>query len=172
MSSTLETKKNTLDNCADMAQKIIDGLEDDDIRKSLNIICMIEDLPDISSDAELKTLKRYKEVKDILKKVYVTTARTIISILSSDVHFSSDAETSFNYIEPMEPLLAAEYMKLLPNAFVGGPMKAAINCPMDKVQQIAVEHYDSLPSDFKYSGIFPSEFKKRVRQLRESFKGK
>jgi len=170
MKTDFEERKQTLAKCKEIARNIMKELKNENQRKQLNAIYMLKQFPDLSSDEEIKDMQDYKEVKEIMKQVYIESAKTIMKILDSSAAFSSDPKTSFNYMEPLDQMLAAEYIKILPNAFIGGPMKSAVNHPHPKVVRIAVEYYDSLPSDLKYSDVMPRGFKEVIRKKKSELK--
>ncbi len=170
MDKIFEEKKRVFSKCRELSKTILEGLKNEDQRKQLNTICMIEDIPDLSCDEEMKNMQDYKEIRGILKKVYIEVARTIMKILDSTASFSGDVKSSFNYTEPLDQMLAVEYIKILPNAYIAGPMKSAVNHPHPKVARIAVEYYDSLPSDLKYSGLLPIDFKNVIRKRKLELK--
>lgn len=164
MNPEFENRKQTLAKCREIAAKIMKELKDEKQEKQLNAIHMITDFPELSGDEEMKQMHGYKEVKEIMKKVYIESAKTIMNILDSSVAYSNDPKISFNYKKPVNQITAAEYIKILPNAFIGGPMKSAIKHPHPKVVKIAVDYYDSLPSDLKYSDVLPADFKNVIRK--------
>ncbi len=166
MDARLQKKKAAIDFSINLALEIIEGLKDDDIRRTLNNICKLESLPDLSGDDEVKDFKEYQAMRGVLKKLYIETARTIIDILGSEGGFSCDEANSYNYTEPLEAMLAAEYIKMLPKAFIGGPMKAAMNHPHGSVRRIVIEYFDSLPKELQYSDIFPANFRKSVKMMK------
>lgn len=168
MDPKFEKRKAVLCDCKNLASSIINDLKLEDVRKQLNTICRIEELPDLATDCDMKEMKDYVEVREILKKTYIEVARALMAILSAEDAYSADQKTSFNYSEPLEPMLAAEYIKLLPKAYIAGPMKAAVRNPHAKVRRIAIEYYDSLPSDLRYSGLFPVDFNKTIAKLKAS----
>ena len=170
MNPKIEKTRGELTSCQEEAMKIIEGLDVEDIRKKLSAIAQIEQLSNVSCDDEIRELKEYRSLKGTLKDLHIAIARSIMDILSSEASFSGDAESSFNYTEPLDEMLAAEYIKLLPNAYIAGPMKTAIKSPHLKVIEIAIDHYDSLPSDVKYSGLFPDDFKQVVRAIKTKIK--
>lgn len=166
MTTIVHEKKNILVECKTKAQKISKELMKEDVNKQLNAICMIEKIPNISGDEELREMNDYSDVKTTLKQLYIDTARTIMNILGKESGFVNDQDHSFNYEEAKEPLLAAEYIKLLPNAYISGPMKSAINHTSTKVKKIAIDHYDSLPSEIKYSEVFAHDFRQIIRSIK------
>ena len=148
------------------AIELMGKLEDENRSNVLNAINSIQEIPNLTGDDELKELKEYPVMRSTLKNLYVATARALINIFNEDADFSCDEVNSFNYVEPLEVMLAAKYIKLLPKAFIGGPIKAALSHPYHKVQKIAVDYFDSLPDDLKYSDIFPTNFRSSVRVIR------
>lgn len=166
MNATSEQRKAVLCDCRNLACCIQEDLKNEDVRARLNAICRIEELPDITADESLREYKDYREVREVLKETYIEVARSIMGILEAEDAYSADPATSFNYTEPLEPLLAAEYIKLLPKAYIAGPMKSAVRNPHRKVRQIAIDYYDSLPADLKYSGLFPVDFNKTIARLK------
>ncbi len=170
MDCKFEERKQILQECREIAKVIMEELKDENIRKQLNTICKLESFPDLSLDDEMKEMKDFREVKGILKQVYIEVARTLMKILDISTADMITEQTSFNNTEPYDQMLAAEYIKMLPNAFISGPMKSAIKSPFKQVVKIVVEYYDSLPSDLKYSDIFPIGFKDIVRKRKSELK--
>jgi len=150
-----------------LALKIIKELEENDIQDQLTILDMLDKLPDLPSDYASCELKEFHETKEIYKKLYSITARAIMNIINSDfVHGMHDPSNSFNYSDPKEPATAADQIKYLPKAYSGGPIRAAISSPYKRVNKIALEFYDELPSDMKYSDIFSNNIRKKIRSLK------
>ncbi len=170
MGSTFDERKQILAKNKEIAKSIMKELKNENQKTQLNGIYMLKQCPDLSSDDELKEMQDYKEVKEIMKQVYIESAKTIMKILDSSVAYSSDHKTSFNYMEPVDQMLAAEYIKILPNAYIGGPMKSAVNHPHPKVVRIAVDYYDCLPADLKYSDVMPRGFKEIIRKKKAELK--
>lgn len=171
MDPQFEERKRILAQCKSMAATIMKGFQDENSKKRLDTISMLEEIPDLAADKEMKEMKDYGEIKGILKKVYIESARTIMKTLETEYTFVGDKEDSFNYKEPLEPIQAAECIKILPNAFIAGPMKTAILNKHEKVRRIAVEYYDSLPTDLKYSGIFPEDFPQLIKRIKSELPG-
>jgi hypothetical protein len=171
MNVTFEGRKRMLSECKSMAALILEGLRDTNVNNRLDTLSRLEDLPDLSADREMKEMKDYAEVKGILKKLYIEAARAIMKILDTYGTFDGDPAASFNYKEPREPIRAAESIRLLPNAFIAGPMKSAIANQQVKVRKIAIEYYDSLPTDLRYSGIFPEDFPNVVKKAKSELPG-
>ena len=167
MKETIKRKVDELREYRILAEKIYNQLlEQEEIREKLNTISRLEKLREMENDREFANLKEYKEVKAVCKKLYITVAKTLIDILNSQGMFSTDSEHSFNLTDPIEQMLATEYIKLLPNAYIGGPMKAAAISPFQQVHAIVADHYSNLPGEVKYSDIFPSNFAKMIRTIR------
>lgn len=170
MNALLEKKANILHDCKNQTEKIVKKLDNDNIKVQLQVIQMIEKLPNISGDETIRELKEYKQVRNLLKQLYIKVAVTIMEILNAQNNFSSDIEHSFNYQEPVEQILAAEYISLIPNAFIGGPMKVAVTHSNSTVRKIAIDYYETLPSDIKYSEIFPPDFRQIIRGIKSTKK--
>lgn len=171
MSSKLEQRIADIKSCKQKALSIIDGLKVDDVKKKLKLIRMIEDFPDFSGDDEIKERSDYHELKKLLKTLYIEIARTIMAILDVGEDYVVNRQSSFTHSEPVDAMEAAECIKLLPNAYIGGPMKSAISNPHLKVKKIAVDYYGSIPADVKFSGVFPTDFSKVVMELKTKLKG-
>jgi hypothetical protein len=150
-----------------MAEKIIRSLQKEEIQTKLNSLKMLEDLPAMPRSSESKQLKIYKETVEVLKTLHIAAARAIMSIIESNYTGIHDKTESYNYATPNEPVVAAEAIKLLPNAFIGGPIKSAINSNDPKVQMIAINYFETLPSDIRISGIFPKDFSILIKKLKQ-----
>lgn len=166
MDEQLQAKVAAMDECAKEMERIIERMKAEETSKKLEAIKQIGHLEDFYGDEEMKQLKEYREYKDIQKKLNIATAKTLMNILDTAKSFSGDPVTSFNYTEPVELLDAAECIKLLPNAFIGGPMKSALNNSSVKVKKIALDYFDSLPREVKYSEVFPPNFTKLAAKIR------
>jgi hypothetical protein len=153
-------------NAISIAEDIIRKLKKDDMQKKLDTIEMLNDLPKLPRDKESKQLMIYKEANKVYKDLYIAVARAIMFILDSTFAGIHDETDSYNYALPSGPIAAAEAIKLLPNAFVGGPIKSAINSNDPYVQMIAIEYFESLPSDIRISEIFPKDFNLLIKRLK------
>ncbi|MCP4138363.1 MAG: hypothetical protein GY754_45800 [bacterium] len=154
-------------NCKKEALRILQGLEHEDINIKLEAITLMANLPSLPDDEESKSLKAYKEIKALYKQLYTGSARFIMDVLGSDFSYgSNDAENSFNFTEAEEPIIAAKGMCYLPNAYIGGPIRAAVESPNKTVKEIALQFYDSLPSDLKYSRIITDGVRTKIRAIR------
>lgn len=171
MKETIEIKKSQLEESVKVIDQIIEGLKAEETKIKLTFLQQIRDLPDLSLDEDIKQMKEYREYRNQLKKMHVATAKTIMHILDTEKTFSGDPETSFNYSEPVELLQAVQCITLLPNAFIGGPIKSAVNNPNIKVKVFALDYFDSLPREVRYSDVFPPNFTKLMAQLRSQIKG-
>ena len=150
-----------------LARVIIKELESDDIDDKLKTLDKLNKLPELPTKDGIYEYKEYSETKDLYKRVYTLAARTIMDILNTDhMHFRHDPSSSFNYTDPVEPIKAAESIKFLPKAYMGGPVKAAVQSPYEKVYTLGVNYYDSLPRDLKYSQSFPDSIRKRIRSIK------
>lgn len=109
-------------------------------------------------------LKEYKETRKLYTAIFNACADSIVEILSRD-HASGrhDPAESFNYTLPPEPLEAAKKIELLPEAFMTGPIKAALRSPYTEVRSAAAECYHRIPNDIKYGGLFSDADRKRIR---------
>ncbi len=154
------------------AEKIIGFLQKEDINTKLNALKMLQELPQIPRDSESKKLKIYKETNDVLKKLHIASAKAIMHIIESNYKGIHDRTESYNYETPREPVEAAEAIKLLPNAFIGGPIKSAVNSTDPKVQMTAINYYESLPDDIRISEIFPKNFSIAVKKLKQKLEEK
>ncbi len=154
------------------AEKIIRDLKNDDLHKRMDSIIMLNDLPRLPRDEESKKLQIYKKVNEVYKKLYIEVARAIMNIIDSNYSGVHDKTESYNYAAPKEPVAAAEAIKLLPNAFIGGPIKSAINSINPQVQRVAIEYFETLPSDIRISGIFPKDFNLLVKKMKVKLESK
>lgn len=154
-------------NMISMAKKIIQNLKKEEIQAKLDSIYMLNKLPKMPRDSESRQLKIYNEANNILKILYIFSARAIMQIIDSTYTGIHDKTESYNYTSPKEPVAAAEAIKLLPNAFVGGPVKSAINSNDPKVQMIAINYFESLPGSVKISSVFPDNFSLIVKKLKK-----
>jgi hypothetical protein len=170
MNGTIEMKKSELENCSKAVSQIIEGLKAEETKKKLEVLNQIRNLPDISGDEDIKQMKEYRQYRELLKSMHKATAKTIIHILDTEKSFSGDPEISFNYTEMVELQQAAECITLLPNAFIGGPIKSAINNRSVKVKLFALDYFDSLPREVRYSDVFPPNFTKLMAKLRAQLK--
>ncbi|MBN2403824.1 MAG: hypothetical protein JXN64_15725 [Spirochaetes bacterium] len=150
-----------------ITEKIIRLLQKDEVQIKLNSLKMLEDIPQLPRDSESRQLKIYKETNEVLKKLYIASARAIMQIIESHYTGIHDKTASYNYATPIEPIMAAEAIKLLPNAFIGGPVKSAINSNDPRVQRIAINYFESLPGDIRISGIFPKDFSLVIKKLEQ-----
>jgi hypothetical protein len=148
------------------AENVIQSLQKEDIQTKLNSLLKLNDLPELPRDSESRQLKIYKETKEVLKQLYIAAAKAIMDIIESNYSGVHDKTESYNYTTPKEPVNAAETIKLLPNAFIGGPIKTAINSTDPKVQMIAINYFETLPSDIRISQIFPKDFSIAVKKLK------
>ncbi|MFH0974903.1 MAG: hypothetical protein V1874_03875 [Spirochaetota bacterium] len=155
-----------------MAEDIARSVQKEDIQIKLNSLKKLNDLPRMPRDSESKQLKIYKETTESLKKLHIAAARAIMGIIESNFTGVHDKTESYNYASPKEPIAAAEAIKLLPNAFIGGPIKSAINSTNLNVQRIAIEYFESLPSDIRISEIFPKDFSVLVKKLKQKMNEK
>jgi hypothetical protein len=138
-----------------------------DIFEKLDILDLLDSLEELPNDTGVSELKEYQETKEIYKRLYTLSARGIIQILTADFMFGqNDPASSFNYSEPEAPLKAVKKIGFLPKAYRGGPIKAAMNSPYLKVSKKAVEFYDDLPHDLKFSQTFPETVRKKIRLIR------
>jgi hypothetical protein len=153
-------------NAISIAEKLIRDLKRDDIREKLETIRMLNELPKLPRDEESKSLKIYKPANEVYKKLYIEVARAIMFIIDSNYGGVHDKSESYNYAFPKEPVEAAEAIKLLPNAFVGGPIKSAVNSNYPQVQGIAIEYFETLPGDVRVSDIFPKGFGITLKKLK------
>ena len=149
-----------------IALKILKSLNTTDLNEKLGALELLDSLPPLPSTDRALELKEFHETKEIYKRLYTICARSIMEIIGSDFTFGShDPTHSFNYCDPEEPKLAAEKIRFLPKAYMGGPIKAALGSPYNQVNRIAVNFYEALPHDIKYSGSFPDAVRKRVRSI-------
>jgi hypothetical protein len=155
-----------------ITEKIIRSLQKEDVQTKLNSLQMLKDLPDLPRDSGSKQLKMYKETKEVLKQLHIAAAIAIMSIIESNYTGIHDKTESYNYASPKEPIAAVEAIKLLPNAFIGGPIKSAVNSTDPNVQLIAINYYESLPSDIRISEIFPKNFSISVKKLKQKLEEK
>jgi hypothetical protein len=149
-----------------IAENIIRSLQKEDEKVRLNALTMLQDIPQMPRDSQTRQLKIYKETNTVLKKLYIASAKTIIQIIESNYTGFHDKAESYNYASPKEPIAAAEAIKLLPNAFIGGPIKSAVNSTDPNVRMIAINYYESLPSDIRISEIFPKNFSLIIKKLK------
>jgi hypothetical protein len=156
----------------DMAEKIIRDLKKEDLSRKLEAIQRLSEMPKLPRDEESRKLKIYKTATEIYKQMHIEIARGIMGIVDSNYAGIHDKSESYNYAAPNEPVIAAEAIKLLPNAFIGGPVKSAINSINPKVQQVAIEYFDTLPSDIRISEIFPKDFSILVKKLKAKLEKK
>ncbi len=154
------------DNAISIAGDIINGLQKDDINMKLASIKKLNELPKLPRDQESRQLKIYDKAKEEYKNVHRTAARAIMDVLDSTFTGTHDKSDSYNYDSPEEPLAAAEAIKLLPNAFIGGPIKTALNSNDPNVQKIAIDYYESLPNDVRISQIFPPKFNILIKEVK------
>ncbi|HOO73291.1 MAG TPA: hypothetical protein PK926_16145 [Spirochaetota bacterium] len=151
-----------------MAQKIIQNLTDSDISLKLKTLEKLDDLPPLPTDNSTWDLKEFVETKDVYRRLYTLAARSIMEIINANyMHGRHDPAKSFNYVDPTEPLKAAEKIGFLPKAYMGGPIKAAVSSPYLEVNKVAVSFYDVLPQDLKYSQTFPDPIRKKIRSIRK-----
>jgi hypothetical protein len=150
-----------------MARKIIQNLNKEDIQRKLDSIYMMKKLPKMPRDSKSRQLKIYDEANNVLKTLYIAVARAIMQIIDSNYSGFHDKTASYNYESPNEPVAAAEAIQLLPNAFIGGPIKSAINSTDPKVQMTAINYFESLPNSIKISSIFPDNFSLAVKKLKQ-----
>jgi hypothetical protein len=138
-----------------------------DIFEKLDIMDLLDSLEELPNDSGVSELREYQEAKETFKRLYTLSARGIIQILSTDFMFGrNDPTSSFNYSEPEAPLKAVKKIGFLPKAYRGGPIKAAMNSPYLKVNKKAVEFYDDLPHDLKFSETFLEAVRKKIRIIR------
>jgi hypothetical protein len=149
------------------AENIIRSLQKEDMQTKLNSLLKLSDLPELPRDSNSRQLKIYKETKEVLKQLYIAAAKAIMDIIESNYTGIHDKTESYNYATPKEPVDAAESIKLLPNAFIGGPIKSAINSTDPKVQMIAINYFETLPSDIRISSIFPKDFSILIKKLKQ-----
>lgn len=151
-----------------LAKEIIQKLENSDIDDKLELLEKLDELPPLPSDDRIYEYKEFTEAKESYKQLYKLSARAIIEILGSDLmHGRHDPGSSFNYEDPAGPIVAAKHIQNLPKAYMGGPIKAAIQSPYKKVNELGVNYYDSLPKDLKYSETFPDPIRKKIRTIRQ-----
>ncbi|MBN1500003.1 MAG: hypothetical protein JW982_07605 [Spirochaetes bacterium] len=170
MNAMLEKKAETLNKCKELIVDIYNSLDSEEVAEQLDAVERLEELSVMMGDNSIKDLAEYKHVREVLKKLHIKTAKTLMSILESSASFSNDERHSFNYSEPKEQIQAAEDIKLLPNAFIGGPMKSAMNSKNPKVLRVAIDHYKSLPSSVRVSDVFPPNFGNIVRTIDSKLK--
>lgn len=149
-----------------IAEKFIRLLTKDDIETKLKAINALEKIPELPRDKESRQLKIYKEAGKVYKELYIAIARAIMSVLDSPFAGLHDKHESYNYSAPNEPVKAVEAIKFLPNAFVGGPIKSAINSHYPFVQKIAIEYFEKLPGDIRISEIFPKNYNLFIKRLK------
>jgi hypothetical protein len=79
--------------------------------------------------------------------------------------FGRTTTSSFNY-SSQRLSQGRKKIRILPKAYRGGPIKAAMNSPYLKVNKKAVEFYDDLPHDLKFSETFLEAVRKKIRIIR------
>jgi len=162
--------QNTITELAKMkkiALLIIKELESEDLYDKLDTLDRLNRLPELPTDSVSCELKEYKETRDIYKRLYTIAARSIMQVLNSNFFLGAhDPSHSFNYSDPREPVRAAEKIQYLPKAYMGGPIRAAVTSPYPMVNKMAVEFYDELPQEMKFSSTFPDEVRKKIRNIR------
>ncbi len=155
-----------------LAMAIIQELEKSGATDKLDILDKLDALPPLPTDNDTWDLKDFKETKDVYKRLYTLAARSIMEIINTNfMHGRHDPDKSFNYADPIEPLKAAKKIGFLPKAYMGGPIKAAITSPYNEVNKVAVQFYDILPQDMKYSESFPDIMRKRIRSIKQGSAG-
>lgn len=167
MSKAVSYNVDYFNNMISMAKTIIRNLQKEDIQDKLDSVYMLNDMPKMPRDSESRQLKIYEEANEVLKTLYVAAARAIMFVLDSNFTGVHDKTESFNYSSAKEPIAAVEAIKLLPNAFVGGPLKSAINNNDPNVQLIAIEYFESLPANIRISAIFPDDFNLKIKKLKQ-----
>ncbi len=161
----LEKKSETLIKCKEQIVDIYNSLDSEEIEEQLDAVEKLQITNELMSDSSIKELGEYKQVREVYKKLHIKTAKTLMSILESSSSFSCDERHSFNYSEPKEQIKAAECIRLLPNAFIGGPMKSAMNSRNPKVLKIAINHFKTLPPAVRVSDVFPPNFGNVIRTI-------
>ena len=166
MKTTVKDKTIELQECNFAIDGIYSGIiNSEEVKDKINAIKSIEFLPEIISDNSLYHMNGYKEMRGNLKRLYIKVAETIMDILKFDKIFDDERDNSFTEADYTEVIEAAECIKLLPNAFIGGPMKAAIGCHNADVLKFVSRYYRTLPTDLKVSEVFPPDFRNKVRQV-------
>ncbi len=153
-------------NAISFVDQILKGLKVEDAQKKLKSIKKLSELSEIPKDDESRQLKIYKETVETYKRMYVEVARAIMYVLDSNYSGLHDESESYNYAPPKEPVAAVEAIKLLPNAYIGGPIKSAINTNNQFIQKIAIDYFESLPIDIRISNIFPDGYSVLIKKLK------
>lgn len=166
MKTTVKDKTIELQECNYAIDEIYSALViSEEVKDKIAAMKSIEFLPEIISDNSLYNLNGYKEMRGNLKRLYIKVAETIMEILNSNKVFCDEKENSFVDEDYTVVIEAAKCVKLLPNAFIGGPMKAAIGCQNADVLKFVSTYYRTLPTDLKVSEVFPPDFRNKVRQV-------
>lgn len=148
------------------AENIIRKLKSSGIDAKINSIALFTELPKLPRDEESRQLKIYKEASETYKKLYIEVARAIMHVIDSSYAGFHDKAESYNYSPEQAPIAAVEAIKSLPNAFIGGPIKTAVASANPVVQKIAIEYFETLPSDIRISEVFPKDFNHQIKKLK------